>query len=117
MTTSIYLNPETWDMAVDAAGNIAVCSEPYRVAQDAATAILTWAGEVLYDTTLGIRYREDILGQSPSPVLIKTACVNAALTVPGVVSAVVYLTELSPRNIGGQVQVTDASGTVSVANF
>jgi hypothetical protein len=35
---------------LDAEGNIAVASEPYSLAQDAASAIKTFAGEVFWDT-------------------------------------------------------------------
>lgn len=111
MTTSIFLNPKTWDLAIDSAGNIATTSGADRIAQDVATTCRTNLGEVIYDTTLGIRYFQDILGQAPNPGLFKAAVVQAALAVPGVVSAVCYLSAVAPE-IQGQVQVSDSTGAV-----
>lgn len=116
MQTSLYLDPVAWDLALDASGNIAVASEPYRLAQDAATAIRTFLGECYYDTTQGVAYWTDILGRAAPIQLIKADLVKAALTVPGVVNAQVFLTSID-RALQGQVQVTDTAGVLSVAGF
>ncbi len=50
------LDTVAWDLTVDTTGNIAVASNPYSMAQDAASAIRTFQGEVYYDTTLGIPF-------------------------------------------------------------
>lgn len=113
---SVYLDPGAWDLVLDSAGNIAAASEPYRLAQDAACVLKTFAGECFYDTRQGVPYWTEILGHNPPIELIKAKFVDAALTVPGVVAAVVFLTS-ADRTIGGQVQVTDKAGTVSAAGF
>jgi hypothetical protein len=117
MSNTLYLDPTSWDLTLDAAGNIAVASEPYSLAQDAASAIRTFLGEVYYDTTQGIPYFQQILGHYPPLEYMKAQFVAQALTVPGVVSAVVFLSAVTERAITGQVQITDASGTVTAANF
>lgn len=115
--STIYLDPQTWDLALDASGNIALATAPYSIAQDAASAIRTFLGECYYDTTLGVPYWTQILGHFPSLDVMKAAFASAALKVPGVVSATVYITGADGRNITGQVQITDSNGTVSAAGF
>lgn len=114
---TLYLDPGSWDLAVDANRNIAMASEPYSLAQDAASAIRTFFGEVYYDTTKGVPYFTELLGKTPSLPLLKAQFVAAALTVPGVVSAQVFISGVSDRNVSGQVQVTDTNGVVSAASF
>ncbi len=58
---TLLLDQVTWDLAVDTSGNIAVAADPYSQAQDAASSIKTFAGEVYYDTTRGIPYFTQIL--------------------------------------------------------
>lgn len=117
MAKTLYLNPFTWDLEIDSSGNIAVASAPYQLAQDAASAIKTFAGEVWYDTTLGIPYFTKILGHSPTLSLIKAQFIAAARTVPGVVAATVYIASMTDRTVRGQVHVTDTAGVTTRAGF
>lgn len=117
MTKTLYLDPDTWDLALDASGNIATASGAWRLAQDAASAIKTFKGEVWYDTARGVPYMTQILGYAPSTALLKALFESAALTVPGVVAAKVYITSLADRTVSGQVHVTDTAGATSLAAF
>jgi hypothetical protein len=117
MANTLLLNPATWDLMVDASGNIAMATDPYSVAQDAASAIKLFQGELWYDSTQGVPYFTQILGKPPNVNLIKAKFAAAALTVPGVSSAVVFITSITNRNVSGQVQVTDANGVTTAANF
>ena len=112
MPNTLYLDPTAWDLALSASGDIAMASEPYALAQDAASAIRTFIGECWYDTTIGIPYWSQILGQQPPIELVKQWLIAAALTVPDVVAAQVFLTSIN-RVISGQVQVTNAAGVVT----
>ncbi|WP_267550395.1 hypothetical protein [Rhizobium rhizogenes] len=114
---TLLLDVELWDLAVDTAGNIAMASDPYSMAQDAASAIKTFAGEVFYDTTLGIPYFTQILGLAPPIGLMKANFNEAALTVPGVETSACFITSWDNRIVRGQVQITDSSGTTSAAGF
>lgn len=114
---SLLLDQTTWDLAIDTAGNIAVASDPYAMAQDAANACRLFAGELYYQTSLGIPYFEQILGQSPPISLVKEYLVRAALRVPGVVSAQVFISEWTDRVLSGQVQIVDGNGNTSAAGF
>lgn len=118
MSTTLLLDRTTWDLVLDAAGNMAVASEPYSLAQDAASAIKTFKGESYWDTTLGIDYLGVIFGGNPSLAQMKGLFVGAALTVPDVGSAACFISSASNRAISGQIQVTSKStGQTSFASF
>lgn len=111
MANTLYLLPSTWDLAVDASGNIALAQQPYSDAQDAATACRLFQGEYWYDTTQGVPYWQSILGQPLSIAYIKSALETAALTVTDIVAAVVFISKFQSRAVSGQLQVTNIAGT------
>jgi hypothetical protein len=119
MASTLLLDQQTWDLVLDAAGNIAVAAEPYSLAQDAASAIKTFLGECYWDTTIGLPYITQVFrGTPPSLSTLKQMFVAAALTVPGVGSAKCFIISAADRGISGQIQVTSVStGQVSVADF
>lgn len=114
---TLLLDTDTWDLVLDANGNIAVADEPYALAQDAASAIKLFQGELWYDTTQGVPYWAMILARFPPLPLVKAKIVAAALTVPGVVSAVCFVSSFKNRKLTGQVQITDSSGQTQAAGF
>ncbi len=109
---TLLLDLANWDLVLNASGNIAVADEPYSLAQDAASAIRTFAGECYWNTTFGIPYFR-ILGTNIPLALLKQALIDAALTVPDVVSAQVFISALTDRALSGQVQVVSSSGETS----
>ena len=113
---TLLLDTQRWDLVADLSGNIAVASDPYSMAQDAASAIKTFAGEVYYDTTLGVPYQQ-LLGKVPPLALVKSQLVAAAETVPGVTSAEVFVSGMTDRTLNGQVQIKDSTGAVTPAGF
>lgn len=116
--STLLLDRSGWDIGLDANGNIAVASEPYSLAQDAASAIRTFLGECYWDTTVGIPWLTQIFGKPVPASLVKQYMIDAALTVPDVVAAQVFITGLTARTLTGQVQVTAASnGQTSTAPF
>jgi hypothetical protein len=118
MASTLLLNTGTWDLSLDANNNIAVAAEPYSLAQDAASAIQTYAGEVYYNTALGVPWLTQILGQSPPLSLVKQQLANAAKSVStDIASAQVFITSFSSRGMTGQVQIVSTTGQVSAANF
>jgi hypothetical protein len=117
MSNTLLLNPPSWDLVVGADGNIAVASDPYSQAQDAASAIRTFQGEAIYDTTLGVPYKDQILGQAVPMSLMKAQFVKAALTVPGTAAAVCYIASFVNREIKGQVQIVNDLGLRAAAGF
>lgn len=110
---TLLLDLTNWDLVVDAFGNLAVAFAPYAIAQDVASAIKTFAGEVYYNTTLGVPYFAQILGQLPPVTLFQTYMVEATLTVPFVVANPApqcLITGFENRNVTGQVTFTDSTG-------
>lgn len=117
MADTLYLDRSSWDLSIDASGNIAVATAPYALCQDAAAEARTYLGECYYDTARGVPYLTEILGKSTPIEYTKAQLVAAARRVPEVVSAKAYLTTSSTRKVGGQIQITDTAGTVSAASF
>jgi hypothetical protein len=104
MAATLLLDRDTWDLCLDALGNIAVATEPYSQSQDVASECLVYEGECYYDTTRGIPYPSQILGQMQPVQVLKESLAAAAALVPGVSGVKVFLTAISTREIGGQVQ-------------
>lgn len=107
---SLLLDTVAWDLVLDAAGNIAVADEPYRISQDVACAIKTFLGEVWYDTTQGVPWFTTILGKAPPIEVFKELMVQAAKSVPGVASATCMVESFADRTVTGYVRFTDTSG-------
>lgn len=114
---TLLLDTVLWDLCKDANGNIAVASAPYALAQDVASAIKTFLAEVYYDDTLGVNYKGQILGKTPPITLFQKYMVDAAVTVPGVVSAICVISSFVGRTITGQVQFIDSNGAPGTVSF
>lgn len=117
MAATLLLDTVAWDLLLDAHGDIALATEPYSLAQDAASAIRTFLGECFWDTTVGVPYMTEVLAMNPPIPLLKQRLVEAALTVPDVAGAQVFLQSVNNRSIAGQVQVTSTAGQTSAASF
>ena len=121
---TLLLDLSQWDLVLDVNGNIAVASPPYAPAQDAASAMRLFLGELWYDTTQGVPYWSEIIGQAPPVALLKAKLTRAALTVPDVTAIVAaggqvacYITSIAGRKVSGQVQITTSSGNTTAAAF
>jgi hypothetical protein len=106
-----------WDLGLDANGNMAMLSGPSAIAQDVASAISTFAGETYFDTTLGIPYYSEVLGQAYAPSLVQALLIQAALTVPEVVKAQAKITGFQNRKVSGVVNVIDITGQALGVTF
>lgn len=116
MNTAL-LDNTSWDLLTDSAGNIAMARPPYAYAQDVASAIKLFFGELWYNARAGIPYFAEILGHSPPLVVFQEYMVAAALTVPGVVSATCVISSIDDRKVTGQVTFTDESGASGVVTI
>jgi hypothetical protein len=128
---TILLAVDTWDYVVDAAGNWAKASPPYSLAQDVSSACRLIKGELWYDGSQGIPFlnlnggkggpnnNSNVLGQTPPLSLLQEYFVQAALTVPGVVTAVCVIQsfDAAARRVNGQVQFTDVNGNTGTVNL
>lgn len=109
--STLYLDPSSWDLALDASRNIAIAVAPYERAQSVANACRLWKGEAPYSTDRGIPYDTEVLGQQPPPRVLGGWYESEALTVPGIATAVAVL-QYSNRQLTGQIQCTLDDGTV-----
>lgn len=114
---TIILDTEAWDMVIDSYGNIAMAEPPYSLAQDVASALKLFLGELWYDTTKGVPYFQDILGQVPPISLITGHLEKAALSVPGVVSARCVINSYTDRELTGQILFVDENGDENGLQF
>ena len=115
MTTSLLLS-SSWDLMVDSSGNIATVSGAYALAQDVACALVTFLGELYYDTTQGVDYPQ-ILGHTEDSGFISAQLKTVALAVPGVMSAQVLLNAPVNGLLSGTVNFTDATGQALGVTF
>lgn len=104
---TLYLDPETWDLELTTDGDIAVAKPPYATAQTVGNAIRLFEGELYYDTTQGVPYFNEILGQPHSFSLFKHRMEEAAMRVKGVKEVEVSVSESSGRALGGMVRLKD----------
>lgn len=114
---TLLLDRSAWDLVIDSAGNIAVTEPPYALAQDVASAVRLFLGELWYATPDGIPYFEEILGHLPPPSLMIGYIERAALTVPGVTSAQCIIQSFDAREITGQIQFIDEVGAANNVSF
>lgn len=117
MYSTALLDRTAWDLVLDSAGNEAVAAPPYALVQDVASAVRTFLGECWYDTTIGIDYFGQILGQLPPSSLLTSLISKAALTVPGVVTASCTIDSFDSRSVTGTISFTDESGGNYAVNF
>jgi hypothetical protein len=116
---TLLLDNTYWDLLTDANGNIAMARPPYARAQDVASAIKLFLGELWYDTSKGVPYFEEILAHAPPIGVFQAYMVQAAMSVPGVVSAQCTIESDDNRTITGAVTFTDIDGntqTVAVGS-
>lgn len=114
---TFLLDTDNWDLVLDSNGNWAIASPPYAVAQDVASAIKTFQGEVYYDSTLGVPYTQEILGEQPPLNVVVSDIEAAALAVPGVVTANCTVSSFQNGDVEGQVEFVDSDHSTGVVGL
>lgn len=104
-------------MILDSKGNIAMASPPYAIAQDVASAIRLFNGELWYNDLKGVPYWENIIGKYPPLSLVKAKTEEAAFTVPGVKGAKTGLLNLADRRLTGVIAIIDEAGVAQNISF
>lgn len=106
---------KAWDLKVDVNGNIAVCEEPYSIAQQAATEIKLFEGEGWYDRSQGTPHFAKILGINSNLGLIRNILLNRVNGVDNVMRSDIDMYVDSERILHGNIFITSTSGeTVNV---
>lgn len=114
---TLLLDQTAWDLVLDLNGNIALAGAPYAIAQDVASVTRTFLGECWYDTTQGIPYWQQILGEFPPLQYVAEQLQDAALTVPDVAAAQATFTSFQNRSLAGQIQIIDTDGVANNVAF
>ena len=121
--SSLLLN-NNWDLCVDVNGNLMqTASSSYATEQDVACVLQTYLGEVDWDTTVGVPYTQQILGQAYAPTVLQALIAQAATTVPTVVQAKATVTNINQtsglpgRLVSGSIRVLDTTGQELGVNF
>lgn len=114
---TLLLDQDAWDLVLDANNNIALAGTPYSIAQDVASATRTFLGECWYNTTLGLPYWEQILGEFPPLQYVSQQIEAACYTIPNVVAAEVSFTSFENRSLAGQIQIIDTDGAINNVAF
>lgn len=117
MASTLLLDRTAWDLVLDAYGNIARADEPYSITQDVASACRLFFGELWYDEAQGVRYFERVLGKFQALQILKSQLEAAALTVPGVASAQVFVSAVTNRTVSGQVQIVLGDGSTAIVTL
>ena len=118
MHTTIQLNSTTWDLTLDPSNNIALQTGSAAIAQDVASVLRTFQGECWFDTSQGVPYLPEVIGQPYNTTLMSALYRQAALTVPDVVEATATFTSPSTaRILSGTVEVIDTAGQLLNAHF
>lgn len=107
---TLLLDLNQWDLLLNAGGDLAIATDPYAIAQDVASAVRTFLGEVWYNTSIGVPFFQTILGKTPPLTVFQELIVQAAETVPGVASAECTITAFADRRVTGQVTFTTTNG-------
>jgi len=117
MFDTLYLDPDSWDLALEVNGNIALAGAPYSLAQDVASTCRLWEGEYIYDVTQGLPYEQSILGQL-LPVNVLTEMYNKnATSVPDIATANTLLQyNKESRVLSGQINLTLTDGSTLNVN-
>lgn len=116
---TLPLNPATWDLVLDANGNLNL-EEPYlSVAQDIASAWKTFLGECWYDTALGMPLMQSIFAQLPPTSLVVAKLTDQAFTIADVKDVRIVSLQLMPdRTLTGQGAIlTDYNTQPLVVTF
>ena len=108
MASTLFLHPDTWDLCLDTAGNIAIATDVYQQAQDIASSCRVFLKDDYYSQGDGIPYLEEIMGKSNYPLaLYQRNLHDRAMLVNGVVSIDVQFKELKNRLLSGAIIFTN----------
>ena len=125
--TPTYPYPSSWDLGVvQTAATTTTSSQVYdiatvgdgtAIAQDVASVIQTFLGELYFDTTVGLPYFQSVMNQPYGASILQPLLVQAALQVPGVVSAQATITSIINRKISGIIDIIDTTGQALGVTF
>jgi hypothetical protein len=117
MTATLPLDPDTWDLVLDKAGDwTARKDEAFVASQSVANACLLSTDDAYFFPEEGIPYKWDILGDRPSRPLVEAYIKREALAVPQVVRCDIRDFDFKDRTIHGSIAIwTEGGGQYDVS--
>lgn len=118
MARTLFLMPDTWDLALDVDGNIASATSTYQRAQDIASACRVFRNDMYFNQNEGIPYNESILGRNTYPIgLYQSELQKASMSVDGVVSVNIKLNPIQDRKLTGMIEFTDVDNNTATVGL
>jgi hypothetical protein len=114
---TLQLSDLNWDLVLDSSGNMATRTNGIAIAQDVASAVRLFFGELWYAADIGVPYFADVLGQAYVPSIVQALVEKAALSVPGVVQAQCNPLTVVGRTFTGNIKVIDTVGESHNVHF
>ena len=106
MAKTIALRNDTWDMFIDEYGNIALKEGNSQLAQDVASSVRVFMGEMEFDKNRGVLYnRPEQIRQT-----LKDDIKKQALLINGVNEAVVVFERIDDRTANVVIYATNENG-------
>lgn len=103
---------DDWDLQLNTAGQIDVCSGAYAVAQNVSNAIRLFTDDAYFNPERGIPHFAIELGRRPALSVLRARIKEAAENVAGVRSAIVVdLNIESDRTLTGDIELTLLDGS------
>ena len=114
---TLKLDTDSWDLTLDAAGNISTATDDYAIAQNVANAVRLFTNDSYFWPGKGIPHYLTSLGADINPVVVQSRVEDAALAIDGVSEAEAILDDIdSTRVLSGSVYITTEDGeTADVA--
>lgn len=97
---------ENWDLGVDEFGNIAVKSDNERLAQDVASSVRVFLGELPFDVNRGVNYNDPDASRDD----LKLQMNGQAVIIDGVEESLVVFDELKDRTLKTTIYLTNENG-------
>lgn len=102
-----------WDLTLDEFGNIATKDGNNQIAQDVASSVRVFQGEMLFDIERGIRYNEP----DKERETLSFDLTREAKRIEGVVDALAVMNSLEQRELNATIYVqTDDGEVLNVSN-
>ena len=96
----------SWDITVDSLGNLATLSDNERLAQDVASSVRVFKGELPFDIERGVEYNNPDLNRET----LNYEMNEQAKLIDGVAESVVLFEELSNRTLKPVIYITNEQG-------
>lgn len=110
---TLYLDPDDWDIALDASGSLKLAGGAYAIAQNVANAIRLFTNDAYYYPQRGLPHFALDLGQTDRKLtLLRASLIEAALDVEGVAAATIIGLAVNPvtRAATGTIRITTSEG-------